>query len=399
MRLLLITDTHGRLDQINPLAEAAGCDAVIHAGDLGFYDEQSAARLSDRELNLRIIHSEIDESEKKKAIGLSPDKKVTFVKERLPLSELSQYLNGEKRFTVPVYAVWGNHEDTEVVKKFYSGEYAVPNLRVLHDKSAFRADGCHFFGVGGNVVLSRKFFQKPIAGGGGRVWTTLSQCLDLLGSTQVQASEGDIRILVSHVSPGKEPLITLLGACIGASLVVSGHMGPPFSMCWNEFAIREPEESTLRLERCIAEFVHQSQELDQTARESAKQLRVCLRRCQEDVVSLGRGLKAPRWYREMFYINLPDWHAGYAVLTVEGGSVRIDTYSTAERQNRCGGETEALAKSSKPSLHEQVILVVTTESLRLRSCGRSVRTKLNQNEHASPKFIPCARDSSRSGAW
>lgn len=119
-------------------------------------------------------------------------------------------------------------------------------------------------------------------------------------------------------------------------------MGPPFSMCWNEFAIREPEESALRLEQCVAEVCSQSEELDQTARDSAKQLQTCLHRCQEKVISLGRGLKAPRWYREMFYINLPDWHAGYAVLTVKGGSVRIDTHSTTEKQDRRVGEAAVL---------------------------------------------------------
>ena len=343
MRLLLITDTHGSLDQINPLAEATACDGVIHAGDFGFYDDQSAHRLSERELNLRIIHSEIDATEKKEALALASGKKRDFVRERLPLSQLSQYLNGERQFAVPIYAVWGNHEDTEVVKKFYAGEYTVPNLCVLHDKSAFRAGGCQVFGVGGNLLMGRKFFQEPIAGGGGKVWTTLSQYVDLIGSAENQQPNSETRILVSHVSPGKEPFVSLVGACTGASFIISGHMGPPFSMCWNEFAIREPEESIRRLEQCVADVCGQSEQLDQIARESATKLRACFLRCQQEVIPIGRGLKAPRWYREMFCINLPDCHAGYAVLVVEHGSAHIDTCAIGG-WNQQGEQADALDK-------------------------------------------------------
>jgi predicted phosphodiesterase len=330
MRFLLITDTHGRLDNIDALAAETACDAVIHAGDLGFYDEQSAGRLSERELNLRIIHSELHDDEKRKALSLSADQKQGFVRERLPLSQLPQYLNGERQFTVPVYAVWGNHEDTEVVRKFYSGEYVVPNLHVLHDKSLLRADRCHILGIGGNLLMSRKFFQKPIAGGGGRVWTTLSQYLDLISVAESLESKSDIRILVSHVSPGKEAFVSLIGACVGASFIISGHMGPPFSMCWNEFAIREPEESTRRLEQSVAEVCAQSEQLDQTARESASRLKACLVRCQQETISMGRGLSAPRWYRDMFCVNLPDWNAGHAVLAVEQGSIHLETYAARD---------------------------------------------------------------------
>ena len=37
MRLLLISDTHGKLDIINELSAQTQADAVIHAGDFGFY--------------------------------------------------------------------------------------------------------------------------------------------------------------------------------------------------------------------------------------------------------------------------------------------------------------------------------------------------------------------------
>ena len=49
MRFLLISDTHGNLGIINELAARVQANAVIHAGDFGFYDDGSYDRLSERE--------------------------------------------------------------------------------------------------------------------------------------------------------------------------------------------------------------------------------------------------------------------------------------------------------------------------------------------------------------
>lgn len=40
-KILLVSDTHGKLDCINQLAEKTKADLVIHAGDFGFYDDSS----------------------------------------------------------------------------------------------------------------------------------------------------------------------------------------------------------------------------------------------------------------------------------------------------------------------------------------------------------------------
>jgi predicted phosphodiesterase len=43
-KILLISDTHGKLDTINEKILQTKADFVIHAGDFGFYDEQSLTR-------------------------------------------------------------------------------------------------------------------------------------------------------------------------------------------------------------------------------------------------------------------------------------------------------------------------------------------------------------------
>ena len=58
-RILLISDTHGNIESINELALKSRADFVIHAGDVGFYDQKSVSRISPRELRLLISHADI----------------------------------------------------------------------------------------------------------------------------------------------------------------------------------------------------------------------------------------------------------------------------------------------------------------------------------------------------
>lgn len=46
MRFLLLSDTHGKLGVINELAAGVHANAVIHAGDFGFYDDESYETVS-----------------------------------------------------------------------------------------------------------------------------------------------------------------------------------------------------------------------------------------------------------------------------------------------------------------------------------------------------------------
>ena len=50
MRLLLVSDTHGKLGIINEPAHHVRANAVIHAVDFGFFNHVSFELLSDREL-------------------------------------------------------------------------------------------------------------------------------------------------------------------------------------------------------------------------------------------------------------------------------------------------------------------------------------------------------------
>ena len=325
MKILLVTDTHGQLTCLNDLAREHSADAIIHAGDFGFYEDASIDRLSGRELKLRIVHSALSDSEKKRILGRNPDDQKRFVRERLPLSDLPRFLAGEMCFETPVYVVWGNHEDVEVVKRFHSGEYKVDGLHLLHDESTFHLEDFHIFGLGGNFIAGKKLFQNPIAGGSGKVWSVLSQYLRLLETVRSNAREGEKRIFVSHVSSGKEAFITLLGIHLDTDLVVSGHMDPPFSMTWNDFAIRTPEEGMARVEERLSSLAQIWEALDPRKKEKYVEAIHHLSNLPTETVPYGRGQRVPKWYLNMFNVNLADIATGYALLETYGDKWKIES--------------------------------------------------------------------------
>ncbi len=323
IRLLLISDTHGKLSLINRLALENGCEAVIHAGDFGFSDEESLDRLSDREVALHIRHSELSPERKKEILAKPTAEQREFVKCSLPLSELPDFLRGEKRFDIPVFAVWGNHEDVEVIRRFRSGDYTVDRLHLVHEAISYHVGHTHIFGLGGNFLVGKKLWQTPIAGGRGKVWSVLSQYATLLETVQVNRREDEFRIFVSHVSSGKEPFITLIGAQSECGLIVSGHMDPPLPMVWNEFAIREPQEAVARLESRLKEIEATYSALDDTNRQAMEFAWLRVQTVPKGNLYVGRRHHVPEWFIRMLNVNLPDAAMGHAILETAGTEFQI----------------------------------------------------------------------------
>jgi len=116
IRALLISDTHGNIGIINTLVEKTNADIVIHAGDFGFYDESSYKHISSRELLLLITHSpywkdyHVDKQTNREVL-------IEIVRKHSLLGDFPEYQNHKEQFKVPVYAVYGNHEDVYVIKQ------------------------------------------------------------------------------------------------------------------------------------------------------------------------------------------------------------------------------------------------------------------------------------------
>ena len=324
MRFLLLSDTHGKLGIINELAAGVRADAVIHAGDFGFYNDGSYEHLSERELRLQIVHSDLPSTDRERILALPSEERMAAARKDCPLSELQLYIDREKHFDVPVYAVWGNHEDKHVVERFFRDELEVENLHVLTSRNVYRVGSALVYGVGGNLLSGSKFLQRPIAGGAGKIWSTLGQYSDLIETIEGQADQPATRIFVSHVSPGKEPFVELVAARTRADFTVSGHMGAPTCMVWNPFAISSVEDATRRLRDGLEEVRRASRKEPTSEASWVEEAFALIGRIPEETVHIGRQTSAPRWYRGMTHINLPDAHVGYAVmdLTKTGAAIR-----------------------------------------------------------------------------
>lgn len=302
MRLLLLSDTHGHLSSIDRLAREARADAVVHAGDFGFYDDGSADRLESRELFLRVVHSDLPADERKQAKKLKGDALRDFIRARLPLSDLGGWLREGRGFALPTFAVWGNHEDGAVVADLLAGRRRVPNLTLIGQA---RVGPFRLFGLGGNVLPDLLGEEVPIDGGRGKIRATARGVAELVDAAPPR-EPGEVRVLVTHVSPGKVPLVGLLAAALDADVTVSGHMGSPLACVWDDFAVREPAEAAARLAAAAAAL--------------PEALRARL-----PAPPAGEGRAA--WYRGTFHVNLPDAPDGHAVLALADGRLRLETIS------------------------------------------------------------------------
>lgn len=83
-----------------------GVSAVLHCGDFGAYDCDVLTRLSEREQYLIAKHND-------------------------PVQMFGPYLEGNKAFAVPVYAIPGNHEDFILVDDLVAGTVKVGGLRMF----------------------------------------------------------------------------------------------------------------------------------------------------------------------------------------------------------------------------------------------------------------------------
>jgi hypothetical protein len=97
-------------------------------------------------------------------------------------------------------------------------------------------------------------------------------------------------------------------------------------MVWNPFAINSVEGAAKRLHDGLESVRHACLS---AAGQDAAQVEDALSlidRLPEETVHIGRGAQAPRWYRQMTHVNLPDAHAGHVVLDIADGRASLQTF-------------------------------------------------------------------------
>lgn len=326
-RILLVSDTHGQLSVINRLVRETKADAVIHAGDFGFYDNDSYNLLSKRELQLQITHSQLPEDERRRILELSPEEQVEAARQHKLLGDFCDYLIGDCSFEVPVYAVWGNHEDKRVVERLRAKQTNLYNLHLLDESVSYRIGPALVYGLGGNFLPSAKLLQPALAGGAGKIWSTLAQYVRLVRTVEAEAGFNGPRICVSHVSPGKEPFVEFIAARTRADLTVSGHMGAVTCMVWTPFAIRTFEEAATRIKEGLEIVKAECLKAGGEGRDVfQKELSSLIEQFPGKGFTTSHGSAVPRWYRHMTHINLPDADKGYGILNIVGGKWSISSH-------------------------------------------------------------------------
>ncbi len=97
-------------------------------------------------------------------------------------------------------------------------------------------------------------------------------------------------------------------------------------MVWNPFAISSVEEATQRLRNGLEVVKKSCFDVDQSNATWVDKALSLIGRIPKNTIDIGRGMKAPFWYRGMTHINLPDACIGYAVLDVDETGAKLQTF-------------------------------------------------------------------------
>ena len=223
MRILLLTDTHGKIDQINSFAAEYNADVCIHCGDIGLFDCRSIKNLPLEELGKIIRHTSLSEDEKIRLYSLPQAAQAEHLLENHLAGTFEDYLTGRKKFDIPVYAVWGNHEDIRIVEELRKNP--LHNFSFLDENTTVLLDNVRFYGIGGD------FHSKhlPMAEKSGIPWVKkqiksafwqyrkLVQMMD-------SCPAGETRVQITHCDPFEVPFLQALAFRCGADFTFSGHM-------------------------------------------------------------------------------------------------------------------------------------------------------------------------------
>lgn len=171
--------------------------------------------------------------------------KEKFRQERLPLSELPQFLNKTYKLDVPVFTVWGACEDVAVLEKLRSGEYKIDNLHVVDESHSRLLDvggvKLRLLGLGGAVVMHKMFDngegRTTIAGGQGTMWTTLLQIGELVDTAARVYDPTETRLLITHASPAREGILNQLSVTVKADFSISAGLHFRYGSSYNEFSV------------------------------------------------------------------------------------------------------------------------------------------------------------------
>ncbi len=209
-KILLISDTHGRMDAINNLAETSGADCCFHLGDLCMYTKESVQRLPKDMLIKQLEHSpRINAKELASLDSKDIDSIRRMALEYQTYGNFENFLMGRKRFNIPVFAIPGNNEDPYVYAM--ESSHNIPNLTFLDNGLQVVLEQFLVCGIGGETQPQEFGYE-----------TTQQQREELCQLIKSHHSEL-VRILLTHIPPYENEKILWLTNKLSPMLHFCGH--------------------------------------------------------------------------------------------------------------------------------------------------------------------------------
>ncbi|PWN23902.1 hypothetical protein BCV69DRAFT_244399, partial [Microstroma glucosiphilum] len=390
-RILCVADVRGNLKTLNDLAVKYRAQAIIHTGDFGFYSSDSLDRISDKTLRHLVQYSGlISNDQRNKLLAADQPRGAPLGGTNYPttnlrsqisnssiplLSEFPLLLDGRLQLNVPVFTVWGACEDVAVLERIRAGSYQIPNLQVLDEattRSIHVGDiRLRLFGLGGAVVLHKLFDNgdgaATIAGGQGLMWTTMLQIGELVDTAQKTFDPSETRVLISHVSPGREGLLAQLAVALKADFTISAGLHFRYGISYNEFGVQHDSQNyrnkMVSAKTAFGEVwdgvkVQVEEAVDPQQRILLDHALAVTNRVPSLSTATGAVSEEYAW-KNTWNWNLPDAAHGSLVFDIAGGRLGAETYSSGfnfafrQASGSIAGGTAAVA--TQPAAHSAAV--------------------------------------------
>lgn len=397
-RIVCVADIRGHIQRLNQVAAETRASAIVHTGDFGFYTQESITHMSDRVLR-HVVHYSPLISPKLRAVLVDgtddskdskrPLRQVLGEHPEAVLSEFSQLRAGSIRLDVPVYTVWGACEDVQVLERFRTGEYRVPNLHIVDEANAPAIDvggvRLRLYGLGGAVVPHKLFDHGVghglIAGAHGTMWTTVLQLGELVETAQHVYDPSETRVLITHASPAREGLIAQLALALGADFTISGGLHLRYTTSYNDYGLHANLDAfRARLLAARAQF---ASVWDTVKGQVDAAIDPSQRGLLENALSVALRIPQPfapgsdeSAWKSTWHWNLPDAAFGTLVLSIAHGRVSAETRSqgVSFAYRRGGNSAPRAAVALPPADH-----VLSLGPLPARATESDVRAFFGDN--------------------
>lgn len=219
MKILLICDTHGKLDVINELAAATEAERCFHMGDFCTYTKESVKRFSADLLYKQLQHVPQLQPERLAVLNRNDTETMRLlVLKYRTYGNFDEYFSGKKKFSIPVEAVCGNNDDAEVWAQL--GSHRLENLEILNEEQLLGMEDFLICGIGGGIAES-----APVSSIG--CISTEAQITKLENSLESLQDKHEIidrkRILLTHIPPYENERLMLFLERIKPVLCLCGH--------------------------------------------------------------------------------------------------------------------------------------------------------------------------------